>query len=183
MSLSYGGYATRIDRICATRPFQTEYSARFCGSTGPVLYNQVPKYVWQEPRRPLNTSKTKDLYQPTHLRSSPFAAMTSYEPPKDKSFPALATGEKERSREIPMKENQTARSSSTVDRSCPTKEDSKFFCSRPSSLLSKYPKNVHYVRDTCFFYPVRPGKQHYYVVNPRWFSEKDVTIRKNNVFA
>ena len=51
---------------------------------------------------------------------------------------------------------------------------------RPSSLLSKHPKDV---RDTCFFRPTQERKRHYYIVNPNWFSEQRVTVPKNNVFS
>ena len=54
---------------------------------------------------------------------------------------------------------------------------------RPSTLLSKHPKNVRYVRDTCFFHPTQERKKHYYIVNPNWFSEQRVRIPKNNVFS
>jgi len=54
---------------------------------------------------------------------------------------------------------------------------------RPSTLLSKHPKNVRYVRDTCFFHPAQERKKHYYIVNPNWFSEQRVTVPKNNVFS
>lgn len=54
---------------------------------------------------------------------------------------------------------------------------------RPSTLLSKHPKDVRYVRDTCFFQPTQERKKHYYIVNPNWFSEQRVTVPKNNVFS
>ena len=54
---------------------------------------------------------------------------------------------------------------------------------RPSSLLSKHPKDVRYVRDTCFFQPTQERKRHYYIVNPNWFSEQRVTVPRNNVFS
>lgn len=54
---------------------------------------------------------------------------------------------------------------------------------RSSTLLSKHPKDVRYVRDTCFFQPTLERKKHYYIVNPNWFSEQRVTVPKNNVFS
>ena len=190
--LSYGGYATRIDGVRASRPFETEYSARFCGSRGPNLYHQVPRYVWQEPLRALSTSKRVDLYQPTYLRA-PFAArMAVYEPAKcGTTFPAINNGEAKITAERQREDiNRGPGSGSTVDRSCSTRMvetgpigNGKPFCPRPGSLMSKHPKTAQYARDTCFFQPTHTRKRHYYVINPRWFSEKDAVIRKNNVFA
>ena len=54
---------------------------------------------------------------------------------------------------------------------------------RPSSLLSKHPKDVRYVRDTCFFQSTQERKRHYYIVNPNWFSEQQVIVPKNNLFS
>ena len=54
---------------------------------------------------------------------------------------------------------------------------------RPSTLLSKHPKDARYVRDTCFFQPTLERKKHYYIVNPNWFSEQRVNVPKNNVFS
>ena len=80
MNLLYPGYKAYFDRL-RTKPFHTEYSTRYCNSEGPVLYSQVPKYSWCEPRRPTAAVRRYDSEVGTRLTylRPPFAArMASY---------------------------------------------------------------------------------------------------------
>lgn len=77
--LLYPGYKSYFSRF-RTKPFHTEYTTRYCNSEASVLYSQVPKYTWYEPRRPSVAARDEGTTKLTHLRP-PFAArMTSYEP-------------------------------------------------------------------------------------------------------
>ena len=79
MELLYPGYKSYFSRF-RTKPFHTEYTTRYCNSEASVLYSQVPKYTWYEPRRPSVAARDEGTTKLTHLRP-PFAArMTSYEP-------------------------------------------------------------------------------------------------------
>lgn len=79
MELLYPGYKSYFSRF-RTKPFQTEYITRYCNSEAPVLYSQVPKYTWYEPRQSSVAARDEGTTKLTHLRP-PFAArMTSYEP-------------------------------------------------------------------------------------------------------
>lgn len=291
MELLYPGYKSYFSRF-RTKPFHTEYTTRYCNSEAPVLYSQVPKYTWYEPRRPAVAARDEGSTKLTHLRP-PFAArMTSYEPEgtylggktacreatlsgrsgpferKGRSsvklpevFPTLTErglsrkesvedhglqmermcltentrGARTSARYKQLKEHKCSQSSVfrhdqadisvstepstslsriassfsaaraqrlcrpaprtlTLDRrseevmmSNPSKSGDEWMLGRvaprPSSLLSKHPKDVRYVRDTCFFQPTQERKRHYYIVNPNWFSEQRVTVPKNNVFS
>lgn len=285
MALLYPGYKSYFNRF-RTKPFHTEYTTRYCNSEAPVLYSQVPKYTWNEPRRPAVATRHEldGATKLTHLRP-PFAArMTSYEPegkylgvktargeatllgrsgsserkvnfsvkPPDAATNLNTSPPTERgsSREefvedhglqmLKMSSTQTARNATTTAKqvqlerslctssplepspslsriassfsvararkfgkahqtltrhqhleevmtSRPSDRDERRILGRvaprPSTLLSKHPKDVRYVRDTCFFQPTQERKRHYYIVNPNWFSEQRVTIPKNNVFS
>lgn len=79
MELSYPGYKSYYDRF-HTKPFRTEYTTRYCNSREPLLYTQVPKHSWNEPRRP-TAGFEYEADQGTKLTYliPPFAArMTSY---------------------------------------------------------------------------------------------------------
>ena len=82
MELLYPGYKAYFDRF-DTKSFQTEYTTRYCNSEEHVLYSQVPKHPWSEPRRPAAASRYISYgaaARPTHLRP-PFAArVLSYVP-------------------------------------------------------------------------------------------------------
>lgn len=79
MELLYPGYKSYFSRF-RTKPFHTEYTTRYCNSEAPVLYSQIPKYTWYEPRQPSVAARDEGTTKLTHLRP-PFAArMTSYEP-------------------------------------------------------------------------------------------------------
>ena len=82
MELLYPGYKAYFDRF-DTKSFQTEYTTRYCNSQEPLLYSQVPKHPWSEPRCPATASRYISYgaaARPTHLRP-PFAArMLSYVP-------------------------------------------------------------------------------------------------------
>ena len=290
MELLYPGYRSYFSRF-RTKLFHTEYTTRYCNSEAPVLYSQVPKYSWYEPRRPSVAARDEGTTKLTHLRP-PFAArMTSYEPDgayrvgktacreatlsggsgpfqrKGRSsgkLPEVFSTPTERGRkgsvenhELQMermcltentrgartsakhkqlKECRCSQSSglrlspanisesiepltslskiassfsaARAQRLCrpdprtlsrdrrseevmmsnpPSKSGDEWVLGRvaprPSSLLSKHPKDVRYVRDTCFFQPTQERKRHYYIVNPAWFSEQRVTVPKNNVFS
>lgn len=295
MKLLYPGYKARyLDRFC-TKPFHTEYTTRYCNSEDPVLYSQVPKYSWCEPRRPTAFVRN-EADQGTGLTylSPPFAArMTSYttyqetekyrgpksssmgnqkvvsdhskassfaRKPSSPSLPevfsklhkpssrenglpeekladaqvsqvrGISSAKPSRkelaySRHVRFKTASHANPSYLSQASCAvasrplsriakpiydphtlklpgvdqTSSDLKArtvpqvsqreepilgrVAPRPGTLLSKHPKHVCYVRDTCFFQPTQERKKHYYIVNPNWFSEQRVTIAKNNVFS
>ena len=291
MELLYPGYKSYFDRF-RTKPFHTEYTTRYCNSEAPVLYSQVPKYTWYEPRRPSVAARDEGTTKLTHLRP-PFAArMTSYEPEgtyhvgktacreatlsgrsgpfqrKGRSSVKLpevfststerglsregsvenhelqmermcltenTRGARTSARHKQLKECQCSQSSglrlrqaniseSTEPSTSLSKIASSFSAARaqslcwsdpriltrdrrseevtsnppsnsgdewilgrvaprPSSLLSKHPKDIRYVRDTCFFQPTQERKRHYYIVNPSWFSEQRVAVPKNNVFS
>lgn len=292
MELLYPGYKSYFSRFC-TKPFHTEYTTKYCNSEAPVLYSQVPKYTWYEPRRPSVAARGEGSTKLTHLRP-PFAArMTSYEPEvtylagttacqeatllgrsgtfvrKGRSSLKLPEvyptptkrglsregsvedhefqmermyltenirGTRISARHKQLKECQCSQSSGlrrshadtpgsieqstslskiansfstayaqrlcgrdtqsltrdrrsdTVKMSYPPSNNGdewmpERLAPRPSSLLSKHPKDVRYVRDTCFFQPTQRRKRHYYIVNPNWFSEQRVTVPKNNVFS
>ena len=82
MELLYPGYKAYFDRF-GTKSFQTEYTTRYCNSEEHVIYSQIPKHPWSEPRRPAAASRYISYgaaARPTHLRP-PFAArMLSYVP-------------------------------------------------------------------------------------------------------
>ena len=82
MELLYPGYKAYFDRF-DTKSFQTEYTTRYCNSEEHVIYSQIPKHPWSEPRRPAAASRYISYgaaARPTHLRP-PFAArMLSYVP-------------------------------------------------------------------------------------------------------
>ena len=82
MELLYPGYKAYFDRF-DTKSFQTEYTTRYCNSEEHVLYSQIPKHPWSEPRRPAAASRYISYgaaARPTHLRP-PFAArVLSYVP-------------------------------------------------------------------------------------------------------
>ena len=82
MELLYPGYKAYFDRF-DTKSFQTEYTTRYCNSEEHVIYSQIPKHPWSEPRRPAADSRYISYgaaARPTHLRP-PFAArMLSYVP-------------------------------------------------------------------------------------------------------
>lgn len=82
MELLYPGYKAYFDRF-DTKSFQTEYTTRYCNSEEHVLYSQIPRNPWSEPRRPAAASRYISYgaaARPTHLRP-PFAArMLSYVP-------------------------------------------------------------------------------------------------------
>lgn len=260
MELLYPGYQSYFSRFL-TKSFHTEYSTRYCNSDTPVLYSQVPKYTWHEPRRPTVATRhgLDGATKLTYLRP-PFAArMTSYEPEerypepsgKDTVLGRSSSSERKdrhsaklpnipscgRIDTLPLTERGSRREHVQLEnylRSSPRREPApslsrivssssatrarKFHqadqatrilsrdqtsekstlpsnlnirderilgrvAPRPSTLLSKHPKDVRYVRDTCFFYPTLERKKHYYIVNPNWFSEQRVTVPKNNVFS
>ena len=302
MELLYPGYKAYFDRF-DTKSFQTEYTTRYCNSEEPLLYSQVPKHPWNEPRRPAAASRYISYgaaARPTHLRP-PFAArMLSYVPNAGGKYTEQnsSCAENENSRRLmyssdkresfretyltdlrpkrsgdlttvlttqssenaspkknltdgpvlqklgvssphalcnakkvqlrnhsnlsQLKQNQInhymldpqsplpALIALSVSNKQPRTSTKRFvrpalaqgretmashFTSkngeqvlervapRPSTLLSKHSKNVHYVRDTCFFHPTEDRKKHYYIVNPNWFSEQRVKIPKNNVFS
>lgn len=289
MELLYPGYKSYFSRF-RTKPFHTEYTTRYCNSEAPVLYSQVPRYTWYEPRRPTVAARHElgGTTKLTHLRP-PFAArMTSYETEGKyltggKMACEEATlldrkGSSERKNRLSMKlpevfppssERGLSREECTGDHglqrsrmfstqnTCeattsakPAHLSGKYQCTsssgvehghmrgwlepkatlstiassfsaargmkfdkapctstrdpnpstssrpssgdrrtlrrvapRPTTLLSKYAKDVRYVRDTCFFHPTQERKKHYYIVNPNWFSEQRVTVPKNNVFS
>ena len=287
MKLLYPGYKAYFDRF-RTKPFHTEYTTRYCNSEGPVLYSQVPKYSWCEPRHPTATSRydVEGGTRLTYLRP-PFAArMGSYITDQqtetyhayeqetasmdkdDKDFgnsklfarkesgprlpdvftkigtPCGIRREIGRPREnladdqvlqmlepvssaqcvrrqlastkqvqfkYPLSASFSSKANLAVASKSPTQSPQKLpnalqtapgqkddmmsqldqrdertprrVAPRPSSLLSKHAKHVHYVRDTCFFHPTQETRKHYYIVNPNWFSEKRVTVPKNNVFS
>lgn len=304
MELLYPGYKAYFDRF-RTKPFHTEYTTRYCNSEEPVLYSQVPKYSWSEPRRPTITSRymLERGTRLTYLRP-PFAArMTSYVSEENGTFlghkeasvegemlhrdntsfesrsgsfvrkvstsklpevhstelttrtieadsPNENLAEDPPSKTLGNSPTQTVRNVSASVRKVQFKHSASYAGSsgfklsrsnrvfeseslslsriansartkklpealqtpsstrasslresipsplgnreeqglrrvvpRPSSLLSKHPKNVRYVRDTCFFQPTLERKKHYYIVNPNWFSEQRTTVGKNNVFS
>lgn len=292
MELLYPGYKSYFSRF-RTKPFHTEYTTRYCNSEAPVLYSQVPKYTWYEPRRPSVAARDEGTTKLTHLRP-PFAArMTSYEPEgtylvgktacrkaplsgrsgpferKGRSsvkLPGVFSTPTERglsregsvenhdlqmermcvSENTPgartsaghkqLKECQCSQSSGprrsqaeisgSIQQSTSLSKIASSFSAaraqrlrgpdprtltrdrrseevmmsdspsnggdewilgrvapRPNSLLSKHPKDLRYVRDTCFFQPTQERKRHYYIVNPNWFSEQRVIVPKNNVFS
>ncbi|KAK2566975.1 hypothetical protein P5673_008738 [Acropora cervicornis] len=79
MELSYPGYKSYYHRF-HTKPFRTEYTTWYCNSREPLLYTQIPKHSWNEPRRP-TTGFEYEADQGTKLTylRPPFAArMTSY---------------------------------------------------------------------------------------------------------
>ena len=82
MELLYPGYKAYFDRF-DTKSFQTEYTTRYCNSEEHVLYSQVPKHPWSEPRRPAAASRYISYgaaARPTHLRPPFSARMLSYVP-------------------------------------------------------------------------------------------------------
>ena len=56
MELLYPGYKAYFDRF-DTKSFQTEYTTRYCNSEEHVIYSQIPKHPWSEPRRPAADSR------------------------------------------------------------------------------------------------------------------------------
>ena len=273
MEFLHPGYKSYFSKF-RTKPFHTEYTTRYCNSEAPVLYSQVPKYTWYEPRRPSVAARDEGTTKLTHLRP-PFAArMTSYDP--EGAYLVGRSGPLERKGRLSVKLPEvfsipTGRGMSTegskenyelqMERMCSTenirgartsarhsKQLNECQCSqssglrhspgsiepstslskiassfsaaraqrlswpdprdrgseefkmsnprnsgdewmlgrvapRPSSLLSKHPKDVRYVRDTFFFQPTQERKRHYFIVDPNWFSEQRVTVPKNNVFS
>ena len=296
----YPGYKAYFDRF-DTKSFQTEYTTRYCNSEEHVLYSQIPKHPWSEPRRPAAASRYISYgaaARPTHLRP-PFAArVLSYVPNAEGKYieQNSSRAENENSRRLmysfdkresfretyltdlrpkrsgdlntvlttQFSENGSPKKNLTdrqvlqrlgvssphalcnakkilltnhssisqlqqnqinhmLDPQSPlpalitpsvsntqlrtftkrfvrpalardretmashfTSENRKQVLERvaprPSTLLSKHSKNVHYVRYTCFFHPTEDRKKHYYLVNPNRFSEQRVKIPKNNVF-
>ena len=104
MELLYPGYKAYFDRF-DTKSFQTEYTSRDCNSEEPLLYNQVPKHPWNEPRRPAAASRYiwyGAAAKLTHLRP-PFAArMLSYVPDAEGKYTEQKSphAEKEKSRRL-----------------------------------------------------------------------------------
>lgn len=292
MELLYPGYKSYFSGFRG-KPFHTEYTTRYCNSKAPVLYSQVPKYTWYEPRRPSVAVRDEGTTKLTHLRP-PFAArMTSYEPERrylvgktacreaplsghsgpsenkgsssvklpevfstltervlsregsvedhelqmERMLTENTRGARTSARQKQLKVCQSSKSSGprrssqanisgsmepstslskiassfsaaraqrlsspdprtlTRDRrseevimsNLPSNSGDEWMLGRvaprPSSLLSKHPKDVRYVRDTCFFQPTQERKRHYYIVNPNWFSEQRVIVPKNNLFS
>ena len=104
MELLYPGYKAYFDRF-DTKSFQTEYTTRDCNSEEPLLYSQVPKHPWNEPRRPPAASRYiwyGAAAKLTHLRP-PFAArMLSYVPDAEGKYTEQKSphAEKEKSRRL-----------------------------------------------------------------------------------
>lgn len=114
MKLLYPGYKAYFDRL-RTKPFHTEYSTRYCNSEGPVLYSQVPKYSWYEPRRPTAAVRydSEGGTRLTYLRP-PFAArMASYitdrqtEKYHEQETPSVDKDDKDFSHSRPLVRNES----------------------------------------------------------------------------
>ena len=187
--LKYPGYMGRQETFKNSGPFQTEYTGNFSGESKPVLYTQVPKYSWQEPQRPnMPSSRYDKLYQPTHL-TTPFASSaTKYSQRNStrESRPTMRKTNYEETKYLDLKflSASTRNGSRTTEVGGKKDEISDHVAARPQSgLLTKYPHSVRYVRHNCHFQPIVEAKKHYCVVHPRWFSERNTFIRKNNVFS